>query len=257
MMCSIHIDESTTCVICCMTVTSSVYLPLKSWAVCLTVWTTSARCTVLEMMHLTGSAWTKMAPITVAVWRFTYLLPHETNRNRNPCLNCRNWTVQFQKPNTPVLFRLVTVRAPSGYDDVLLLQPSGVWTMERRESRQLWRLKWRLIDLIDEKEKETRKLGQKYENKRFNWLCWRYITISRDLYLYRQQNVALWVKYDQIFSKQTKSQILLELYLFWKNWMVRFLWLWLLAWFSSILIPWCLLNPFLASKHLGSSNLRI
>jgi hypothetical protein len=40
--------------------------------------------------------------------------------------------------------------------------------MERREPRQLWRLKRRLIDLIDEKEKEARKLGQKYENKRFD-----------------------------------------------------------------------------------------
>jgi hypothetical protein len=29
-------------------------------------------------------------------------------------------------------------------------------------------LKWWLIDLIDEKEKETRKLGQKYENKGFD-----------------------------------------------------------------------------------------
>jgi hypothetical protein len=29
-------------------------------------------------------------------------------------------------------------------------------------------LKQQLIDLIDEKEKETRKLGQKYENNRFD-----------------------------------------------------------------------------------------
>jgi hypothetical protein len=31
------------------------------------------------------------------------------------------------------------------------------------------------------------------------------ITISRDLYLYRQQDVALRVRYDQIFPKQMKS----------------------------------------------------
>jgi hypothetical protein len=40
-----------------------------------------------------------------------------------------------------------------GYDEVLLLRPSGVWMMERRESRKLWRLKQWLVDLIDEKEK--------------------------------------------------------------------------------------------------------
>jgi hypothetical protein len=37
--------------------------------------------------------------------------------------------------------------------------------MEMREPQQLWRLKRRLVDLIDEKEKKTRK---KYENNRFD-----------------------------------------------------------------------------------------
>jgi hypothetical protein len=31
------------------------------------------------------------------------------------------------------------------------------------------------------------------------------ITIGHDLYLYRQHDAALWVRYDQIFPKQTKS----------------------------------------------------
>jgi hypothetical protein len=31
------------------------------------------------------------------------------------------------------------------------------------------------------------------------------ITIGCDIYLYRQQDAALWIGYDQIFSKQTKS----------------------------------------------------
>jgi hypothetical protein len=32
------------------------------------------------------------------------------------------------------------------------------------------------------------------------------IIIGCDLYLYRQQDIALWVGYDQIFPKQIKSQ---------------------------------------------------
>jgi hypothetical protein len=45
---------------------------------------------------------------------------------------------------------------------------------------------------------------------------------SRDLYLYRQQYVTLWLINAQIFLKQTKSQILIGLHLFWKNQIVRF-----------------------------------
>jgi hypothetical protein len=39
------------------------------------------------------------------------------------------------------------------------------------------------------------------------------ITIGRDLCLYSQQDAALWVGYDQIFPKQTKSKTILRLYL--------------------------------------------
>jgi hypothetical protein len=53
-------------------------------------------------------------------------------------------------------------------------------------------------------------------------MCWRWITIGRELYLYKQQDIALSVGYDQIFPKQTKSQTLLGLYLLWENWILRF-----------------------------------
>jgi hypothetical protein len=43
------------------------------------------------------------------------------------------------------------------------------------------------------------------------------ISISRDLCIYRQQDVALLHGYGKIFPKQTKSQTILELYLFRKN----------------------------------------
>jgi hypothetical protein len=86
------------------------------------------------------------------------------------------------------------------------------------EPQQPKRLEWWLIDLNKVKQdEEKKKLGQKYENYKFDWLCWRCITIGRDLYLYRQQDIALWVGYSQIFPKQTKSHTLLELYLFWEN----------------------------------------
>jgi hypothetical protein len=117
------------------------------------------------------------------------------------------------------------------------------------------------MDLIDEKEKETRKLGQKYKNKRFDWMCWHWITIGRDLFLYRKRDIALWVGYDQIFPKQTKSQPLLILYLFWENQILRFrkpdgpifvtLASYLIFFYLDHLTPF---NPFIASKHLGSSN---
>jgi hypothetical protein len=54
-----------------------VNLSLKSWIVCLTVWITGARCTVLEMTHSSGRVETNTMPITVAARRSTsykYLL---------------------------------------------------------------------------------------------------------------------------------------------------------------------------------------
>jgi hypothetical protein len=70
-MCSIHIDESVTCVDCCTVVTSSVYLFLKNGIVCLTVWITDARCTILEVTHLSGCTGVESTLITVVARRFT------------------------------------------------------------------------------------------------------------------------------------------------------------------------------------------
>jgi hypothetical protein len=66
MMCSIHLDESAICVNRCTVITSYVYLLLKSWAICLIVWITDARCTVLKVTHLSWCVWTKSTPVTVA-----------------------------------------------------------------------------------------------------------------------------------------------------------------------------------------------
>jgi hypothetical protein len=46
------------------------------------------------------------------------------------------------------------------------------------------------------KMKIIEKLGQKYEKYKFDGLCWRLFTIGHDLYLYRQHDIALWVRYD-------------------------------------------------------------
>jgi hypothetical protein len=69
-MCSIHIDESATCVDKCTAVTSLCTFFLKSLIVCLTIWATGARCTVLKMMHSSRRMGTKTMFVTVAVWRF-------------------------------------------------------------------------------------------------------------------------------------------------------------------------------------------
>jgi hypothetical protein len=47
-------------------------------------------------------------------------------------------------------------------------------------------------------------------------------SIDRDLCLYRQQDITLWLVHVKIFPKQTKSQNLIGLYLFKKNQIVRF-----------------------------------
>jgi hypothetical protein len=54
---------------------------------------------------------------------------------------------------------------PPGFDEVPLLSPIDVWTKKMREPRQPKRLEWWLIDLIEEKQKKKRKLGQNYEKR--------------------------------------------------------------------------------------------
>jgi hypothetical protein len=46
------------------------YISLKSWTICLTVWITDARCTVLKVMHLSGCAWIETTSVTIAAQRF-------------------------------------------------------------------------------------------------------------------------------------------------------------------------------------------
>jgi hypothetical protein len=104
----------------------------------------------------------------------------------------------------------------------------------------------------------------KVKERLINWFGQIQVTIGHDLCLYRQQDIALWLILVQIFPKQIKSQTLLGLYLFWKNWILRYpkpdnpvLRYQLLAWISSILAPWYLLVLFHVSKYLGSLNLWI
>jgi hypothetical protein len=47
---------------------------------------------------------------------------------------------------------------------VFLLWLSDVYTVKRREPRQVWRLWWRLRDLIEEKTKRIEKLGKNMKN---------------------------------------------------------------------------------------------
>jgi hypothetical protein len=87
------------------------------------------------------------------------------NRDRKPLFKTveteqsgfRNRMVQFCQD-----------RRPLGFNEVLLLRPSGVWMVERREPRQLWRLKRWLRDLIDEKKRKLKNYGKKYEKCKFN-----------------------------------------------------------------------------------------
>jgi hypothetical protein len=44
--------------------------------------------------------------------------------------------------------------APRGFDEVLLLRPSGIWMVERHGARQFWRLKGWVRDLIDKKKRK-------------------------------------------------------------------------------------------------------
>jgi hypothetical protein len=62
----------------------------------------------------------------------------------------------------------MTARAPLGFDEVLLLWPIGIWIVERREPQQLWRLKWWLRDLIDEKKRKLENYGKRYKKYKFD-----------------------------------------------------------------------------------------
>jgi hypothetical protein len=66
------------------------------------------------------------------------VMPHESDNSQKPLLEIveieqsgfRNRTLRFCQDRRQS-------GAPSGCDEVLLLRPSGVWTMERREPQQL------------------------------------------------------------------------------------------------------------------------
>jgi hypothetical protein len=49
----------------------SMYFSLKSWAVCLTIWITGARCMVFNAACVSGHMGIEMMPITIASPRFT------------------------------------------------------------------------------------------------------------------------------------------------------------------------------------------
>jgi hypothetical protein len=79
---------------------------------------------------------------------------HELDRSRKPLLETgetglsdfRNQTIRF-------CWDRRQSGAPPSFDEVPLLWASDVWTKKIREPQQAKRLKWWLIDLIDEKEK--------------------------------------------------------------------------------------------------------
>jgi hypothetical protein len=78
------------------------------------------------------------------------MLPHKMNKNRKLLLKIAGigWSGLTNR-----MIRFYQYRrqsgAPSDFDEARLLQPSGVWTEEKQEPR-------RIVDLIDEKEKETK-----------------------------------------------------------------------------------------------------
>jgi hypothetical protein len=96
------------------------------------------------------------------------VFPHELDRSQKPLFDTgeteqssfRNRTLQFCRDR-------LQSGALLGFDEVLLLQPSDIQTVERYEPQQLWRLWRQVVDLI-EKTKRIEKLGQKYEEYKFN-----------------------------------------------------------------------------------------
>jgi hypothetical protein len=83
------------------------------------------------------------------------MFTHKMTRDRKPLLEAietrqsdlANWRLRFCRDQRQS-------GAPSGFNEVLLLWPSSVWMAERCGPLQLWRLKWWLRDLIDEKKRK-------------------------------------------------------------------------------------------------------
>jgi hypothetical protein len=110
------------------------------------------------------------------VERFTHLKPTIATQNEQEpkahAQNCRNWTVWFCKPDDLILSRLMTVRGTAGL--WWGAPPPAKWRLDGGEA-------WTTIPLEvvvmnsrsnRRKMKIIEKLGQKYENYKFDWLCW-------------------------------------------------------------------------------------
>jgi hypothetical protein len=81
------------------------------------------------------------------------VLSHESDKSQKPLFEIgetrqssfMNWTLIFYWDHRQL-------GAPSGFNEVSLLQPIDTWMKKMREPQQTKILKWWLIDLIDEKK---------------------------------------------------------------------------------------------------------
>jgi hypothetical protein len=93
------------------------------------------------------------------------VMSHEMNRDRKLLLKTveiglsgfRNWMIWF-------CWDRRQSGASLGFDEMFLLRSNDVYTVKRCEPQQLWRLWWRLRDLIEEKMKRIEKLGKNMKN---------------------------------------------------------------------------------------------